>query len=73
MDSLSKGNDVVSAFGVGKPGPWVGDVLEDVLAWQLDNPLRSKEDCLQWLRNRGPGYYSIDEKQEPVLKRRRQK
>ena len=61
----------MTAFGVGRPGPWVGRVLEDVLAWQLDNPSCSKEDCLQWLHNRGPDYYSIGK--ENPLKRPRQK
>ena len=56
-----QGNDIVVAFGVGTPGPWVGRVLEDVLAWQLDNPSCSKEDCLKWLRNRSPDHYSIGE------------
>ena len=34
----------------GKPGPWLGKVLEKVVEWQLEHPEGTKEDCEQWLR-----------------------
>ncbi len=61
------------AFGVGKPGPWVGKVLEDVVEWQLDNPSRSKEDCINWLRSRGVDRYKTDDNVEQVYKCLRRK
>lgn len=32
-------------------GPKVGIILHKVLSWQLNNPGKTKEDCLEWLKN----------------------
>lgn len=72
-----QGKEVVTAFGVGKVGPWVGKVLEDVVQWQLGNPSLSKGDCIEWLQGRGVDHYlSSEEKialEQPVSKRPRKK
>lgn len=72
-----QGKEVVIAFGVGKVGPWVGKVLEDVVQWQLGNPSLSKGDCIEWLHGRGVDHYlSSEEKialEQPVSKRPRKK
>ncbi|KAJ3506092.1 hypothetical protein NLJ89_g7066 [Agrocybe chaxingu] len=72
---LLTGHDIVVAFNVGKPGPWVGKVLEDVVEWQLGNPAKSKDDCMEWLRGRGVDHYvtAEDRKFEPASKRPRRK
>lgn len=61
----------MAAFGVGKPGPWVGKVQEDVVEWQLDNPSLSKEDCIEWLRNRGVNHYQNGDDMDRASKRPR--
>ena len=38
-------------------GPWIGRVLEDLIAWQLGNPTASKAECKEWLKNQGADKY----------------
>lgn len=33
-----------------KPGPWMSQILSDVLTWQLDNPNGSQKDCLEYIK-----------------------
>ncbi|KAH9486667.1 CCA tRNA nucleotidyltransferase, mitochondrial [Psilocybe cubensis] len=74
---LLNGREVGTAFGVSKPGPWIGKVLEDVVEWQLGHPKSSKSDCLQWLQSRGIQSYISDagdsEKVQAPTKRLRTK
>ncbi|KAF9569830.1 hypothetical protein CPC08DRAFT_756809 [Agrocybe pediades] len=49
---LLNGREIGQAFGVSKPGPWVGKVLEDVIEWQLAHPHGTKDGCQEWLRSR---------------------
>jgi len=72
--SILDGNEVISALGADKPGPWVKKVLDDVIEWQLGHPQQSKKDCLQWLTSRRNNYLSaINFKPEPASKRLRTK
>ncbi|KAI3404615.2 CCA1 [Candida oxycetoniae] len=32
-----------------KPGPWMAPVIDKALIWQLDNPTRSRDECLQYI------------------------
>jgi tRNA nucleotidyltransferase (CCA-adding enzyme) len=34
-----------------KPGPWMGKVTPEVLIWQLDNPTKSAEECLSYIKS----------------------
>jgi tRNA nucleotidyltransferase (CCA-adding enzyme) len=69
---ILNGKEVVEALGAGKPGPWVGKVLDDVIEWQLGHPHQSKDDCVQWLTTRRDSYLSAMES-NPSPKRRRVK
>jgi tRNA nucleotidyltransferase (CCA-adding enzyme) len=44
-------------FGVTSTGPWIGQVLEDLIAWQLGNPSASKAECREWLKKQGADKY----------------
>lgn len=33
-----------------KPGPWMGKVTPEILVWQLDNPEKSAEECLNYIK-----------------------
>lgn len=58
-------------FGVTSTGPWVGQVLEDLIAWQLGNPSASKAECREWLKNQGADkYISKVEKNESNFKKK---
>ncbi|KAF9535748.1 hypothetical protein CPB83DRAFT_842268 [Crepidotus variabilis] len=68
------GKEIVAAFGVSRVGPWVGKVLEDVVEWQLQNPDKHKEDCIEWLRARGVDYYvSVNERRDETPAKRPRK
>lgn len=41
---------MVRILEAGKPGPWTGKVLSNVLEWQLECPRGTKDECEQWLR-----------------------
>ncbi|KAG8937264.1 CCA tRNA nucleotidyltransferase, mitochondrial [Tulasnella sp. 418] len=43
------GNEISGLLGL-KPGPWMSRVISDIVSWQLDHPLGSKEECQVWLR-----------------------
>ncbi|CCH43111.1 hypothetical protein BN7_2658 [Wickerhamomyces ciferrii] len=34
-----------------KPGPWMGKVNEQILVWQLDNPTKTQDDCVEYVRS----------------------
>eukprot|EP00644_Phytophthora_capsici_P015427 jgi/Phyca11/113343/e_gw1.24.603.1 len=42
---LLNGNDLVKQLGV-KPGPKMKEMLDRVLAWQLDNPEKTRDECM---------------------------
>lgn len=56
-------------FGVTSTGPWVGQVLEDLIAWQLGNPSASKAECKEWLKNQGADKYIPKDENEPNFKK----
>lgn len=33
------------------PGPWMKPAMDNVLLWQLDNPLGTKDQCLEYLKS----------------------
>ncbi|ONH65828.1 CCA tRNA nucleotidyltransferase, mitochondrial [Cyberlindnera fabianii] len=33
-----------------KPGPWMAPLTNQILVWQLDNPDKSEEECLQFIK-----------------------
>jgi len=72
---LLNGHGISIAFGVTKTGPWIGRVLEDIVEWQLGHPSGTKDDCLQWLKERGADLYisGDDEKVKSPTKRLRTK
>ncbi|KDR85265.1 hypothetical protein GALMADRAFT_234024 [Galerina marginata CBS 339.88] len=72
---LLNGREIGLAFGVTKPGPWIGKVLEAVVEWQLGHPSGTKDDCLQWLTDRGVHLYlsGDDEQLKSPTKRLRTK
>lgn len=66
----NKGRDVVKIMGASKPGAWVGQILMQVIEWQLDHPHESKEACAEWLTMEHKNGHPIgDLSIEPVSKR----
>ncbi|DBA00293.1 TPA: hypothetical protein N0F65_001488 [Lagenidium giganteum] len=49
MRPLLNGNDIIKVLGV-KPGPDVKATMEKVVQWQLGNPSRTREECLEHFR-----------------------
>jgi hypothetical protein len=43
-----KGKTVVKALKL-QPGPVIGETLQKVLEWQLENPDKTSSECLGWL------------------------
>jgi tRNA nucleotidyltransferase (CCA-adding enzyme) len=33
-----------------KPGPWMSKIMDQILTWQLDNPTKSEDDCLGYVK-----------------------
>ncbi|KAJ7596771.1 hypothetical protein C8J56DRAFT_1041030 [Mycena floridula] len=58
-----------------KPGPWTGQVLNQVMEWQLTHPEGTKASCEKWLQEAcGSGKLDIPEtSSEPAAKRPRTK
>ncbi|KAG7450132.1 transfer RNA nucleotidyltransferase [Guyanagaster necrorhizus] len=55
-----------------KPGPWMGQVLTQVMEWQLEHPERTKEDCATWLKHaHSMGLLQTDFSEEPIRKKAR--
>ncbi|KAK7694187.1 hypothetical protein QCA50_001367 [Cerrena zonata] len=48
--TLLDGREIVRIIGVPKPGPWTGQVLTQVVEWQLEHPDGTKEECETWLQ-----------------------
>ncbi|KAI9916998.1 hypothetical protein PsorP6_017197 [Peronosclerospora sorghi] len=46
LKPLLNGHDLVKELGV-KPGPQMKDVLERILAWQLSNPHKTRDECVR--------------------------
>ncbi|KAK0208895.1 hypothetical protein DFS33DRAFT_1254396 [Desarmillaria ectypa] len=69
--TLLDGRDVVKILEA-KPGPWTGQVLTQVMEWQLEHPERTKEDCTAWLMHaHSTGLIRTDFAAEPVRKKAR--
>ncbi|CAI5717312.1 unnamed protein product [Hyaloperonospora brassicae] len=45
LKPLLDGNDLIKQLGV-KPGPQMKELLDRVVAWQLSNPAKSRDDCM---------------------------
>lgn len=45
-----QGRELVRIIGVAKPGPWTGQVLAQVVEWQLEHPDGTKQECETWLQ-----------------------
>ena len=45
-----QGREIVRIIGVAKAGPWTGQVVTQVVEWQLEHPEGTKEECEQWLQ-----------------------
>lgn len=70
----TQGREVVKYLDA-KPGPWTGQVLAQVMEWQLQNPEGTKEACIDWLKAaHASGKLKIEEKSsEPALKKAKTK
>jgi tRNA nucleotidyltransferase (CCA-adding enzyme) len=47
---LSLQGKEVSSLLSKKPGPWTGNVLMQIIKWQLDHPRGTKNECAAWLK-----------------------
>lgn len=45
-----QGREIVSIIGLTKGGPWTGQVVTQVVEWQLEHPDGTKEECEAWLQ-----------------------
>jgi tRNA nucleotidyltransferase (CCA-adding enzyme) len=45
-----QGREIVQVLGATKPGQWTGQVLAEVVKWQLGHPREPKERCEEWLK-----------------------
>jgi tRNA nucleotidyltransferase (CCA-adding enzyme) len=45
-----QGREIVRILGAQKPGQWTGNVLAEVIKWQLGHPGETKEQCAEWLK-----------------------
>ncbi|KAK0466375.1 uncharacterized protein EV420DRAFT_1261865 [Desarmillaria tabescens] len=69
--TLLDGRDVVKILDA-KPGPWTGQVLTQVMEWQLEHPEQTKEDCTAWLTHaHSMGLVRTDFSGEPLRKKAR--
>ncbi|PBK76666.1 hypothetical protein ARMSODRAFT_1078769 [Armillaria solidipes] len=69
--TLLDGRDVVRILEA-KPGPWTGQVLTQVMEWQLEHPERTKKDCEAWLIHaHSMGLVRTDSAAEPARKKAR--
>ncbi|KAK0500640.1 hypothetical protein EDD18DRAFT_1067916 [Armillaria luteobubalina] len=69
--TLLNGRDVVRVLEA-KPGPWTGQVLTQVMEWQLEHPKQTKEDCEAWLKHAySMGLIRTDLTVEPARKKAR--
>lgn len=41
---------MTSILSAPRPGPWTGQVLNEVIGWQLDHPGATKEEAVTWLK-----------------------
>ncbi|KAF4572560.1 CCA tRNA nucleotidyltransferase, mitochondrial [Pleurotus pulmonarius] len=68
------GREVSAALGAQRAGPWLGQVLAQVVEWQLGHPHQTKDDCIAWLRTQqSEGRVKINQPSEPVTKKLRTK
>jgi len=44
------GRQIVQILGAQTPGQWTGNVLAEVIKWQLGHPGETKEQCAEWLK-----------------------
>lgn len=49
LKPLLNGEEVMRALGRTRGGPWLGSVTPQLLAWQLERPHGSKDECAAWL------------------------
>jgi tRNA nucleotidyltransferase (CCA-adding enzyme) len=45
-----QGRQVVRAIGASQPGAWTGQVLAQVIEWQLGHPDGTMDECEAWLK-----------------------
>ncbi|TFK40882.1 hypothetical protein BDQ12DRAFT_600250 [Crucibulum laeve] len=72
---LLDGNKIVTVLGASKGGPWVSQIQDYVVDWQLRNPQGTSEECNIWLRHENiSGRLPVHpESSEPSSKRQRRK
>ncbi|KAG3114684.1 hypothetical protein PI125_g6234 [Phytophthora idaei] len=46
LKPLLNGNDLVKQLGV-KPGPHMKELLDRIMAWQLSNPAKTRDECME--------------------------
>jgi len=57
-----QGHQLVRILGAQKPGRWTGQVLDEVIKWQLGHPGETKEQCAEWLKEElAAGRLSIED------------
>lgn len=58
-NTVRQGNEVSEVLGF-KPGRATAELLEKVVEWQLEFPLRSKEECRVWFAEQwANGHFTI--------------
>ncbi|KAF5361407.1 hypothetical protein D9758_006232 [Tetrapyrgos nigripes] len=72
LKPLLDGKAILSLLSA-KSGPWMGQVLSQVITWQLENPEGKKEECEAWLKEEhAAGRLEVGKSQEePANKRPR--
>ena len=64
--SIYQGRQVIEAMGASKAGPWTGQILDQVIKWQLEHPDGTTIECEAWLRaEREAGRIRVEENCAP--------
>ncbi|ABN65978.2 predicted protein [Scheffersomyces stipitis CBS 6054] len=69
---LIDGTRLTQELGV-KPGPWVTLVTEEILVWQLDNPDKGADECLEYIRDIAQRYVAEEQARVAELKAKKGK
>lgn len=74
MGYILDGHETVATLEAKSPGPWLGEVRNKLIEWQLEHPEGTKNDCIDWLKDqRRQGHIQVEEAKKPANKRVRTK
>ncbi|KAJ3575901.1 hypothetical protein NP233_g783 [Leucocoprinus birnbaumii] len=74
MVHILDGHETVAAVEASSTGPWLAEVRNRVIEWQLEHPEGTKEDCIEWLKEqRRQGHIQVIEVKKQANKRARTK